>query len=149
MKKPLQALPRAFRVLLVDDNSHGLIARRSVLEEMGLGVSTATCGSEALELLSGGDYHLMVTDFRMPGMDGVELIRWARRAQPDLKVILLSGFVEPLGLTEQSTGADEVIAKSAGEVNLLVRSVIRLLTRKPPASVRESTRAKRDRAGLP
>jgi hypothetical protein len=50
--------------------------------------------------------------------------------------------VEPLGLTEQSTGADEVIAKCAGEVNMLVRSVIRLLTRKPPASTRRSASAK-------
>jgi CheY-like chemotaxis protein len=142
MNKPPRALPQSLRVLLVDDNSHGLIARRSVLEEIGVGVSTATSGSEALQLLSAGEYHLLVTDFKMPGMDGIELIRCAREAKPQLKVILLSGFVEPLGLTEQTTGADEVIAKCAGEVNMLVRSVIRLLTRKPPASDRGAARAK-------
>jgi hypothetical protein len=49
----------------------------------------------------------------------------------DLPIILLSGFVEPLGLTEESTGADVVLSKSAGEVGFLVRSVRRLLSRQP------------------
>ena len=142
MKRPPSALAQPFRVLLVDDNSHGLIARRSVLEEIGAAVSTATSGSEALDLLSASEYHLLVTDYKMPGMDGVELIRLARKSKPDLKIILLSGFVEPLGLTEQTTGADQVIAKCAGEVNMLVRTVIRLLTRKPPGSAPGTLRAK-------
>ena len=142
MKRPPAALSQSFRVLLVDDYSHGLIARRSVLEEIGVAVGTATSGSEALQLLSAGEYQLLVTDFKMPGMDGIELIRRARDAKPDLKVILLSGFVEPLGLTEQSTGADEVIPKCAGEVTMLVRSVIRLLTRRPPMRARKVARAK-------
>jgi CheY-like chemotaxis protein len=133
------------RVLLVDDNCHGLVARKSVLEEMGLLVSTAVSGEEALGLVSSADYDLLITDYRMAAMDGVELIRRARAAKPALKAILLSGFVEPLGLTEQSTGADEVIAKSAGEVAHLVRSVNRLLQRnqkKPPLSAGGSARAK-------
>ena len=56
-------------------------------------------------------------------------------------MILLSGFVEPLGLTEQTTGADVVISKSAGEVNILIRAVGRLL-RKPPESQRGPLRSK-------
>jgi hypothetical protein len=45
---------------------------------------------------------------------------------------LISGFVDPLGLTEQSTGADEVIAKTSGEVIALTRAVARLLNRPAP-----------------
>lgn len=142
MKKSPQPLTLSSRVLLVDDNSHGLIARKSVLESLGLAVATAINGHEALDCLSRDEYQLMVTDYRMPEMDGIELIRLARQANPQLRVILLSGFVEPLGFTEESTGADEVIAKSAGEVNCLIRSVVRLLSRKPPESVRRSARAK-------
>ena len=59
-------------------------------------------------------------------------------------IILLSGFVEPLGLTEQNTGADAVIAKSSNEPAHLVRSVKRLVNRalrKPPARKRASRRA--------
>jgi CheY-like chemotaxis protein len=141
MPRPPQDIPLSSRVLLVDDNSHGLIARKSVLEGMGMSVATATNGHDALALLLSDEYALMVTDFRMPEMDGIELIRRAREAKPKLKIILLSGFVEPLGFTEESTGADEVIAKAAGEVNSLIRSVVRLLGRKPPQRVRRTARA--------
>ena len=56
---------------------------------------------------------------------------------PNARVIMLSGFVEPLGLTEQNTGANAVIAKTSNEAAHLVRSVKRLVNRgarKPPAS---------------
>ena len=45
----------------------------------------------------------------------VELIERIRKVNPNARIILLSGFVEPLGLTEENTGADAVIAKSANE----------------------------------
>jgi CheY-like chemotaxis protein len=123
---------------MVDDNFHGLIARKSVLEELGHKVTTSKCGPEALELFSAGDFDVLITDYRMPGMNGLELIEHVRKLQPSTAIILLSGFVDPLGLSEESTGADIVIPKSAGEVATLVRSVNRLLSRKlprkPPAS---------------
>jgi len=80
----------------------------------------------------------------MPRMDGLELIKRIRSAHAGARIILLSGFVEPLGLTEQSTGADVVIVKSAGEVGQLTRSVKRLLSqpaRKPAASADAPARA--------
>lgn len=132
----------AASVLLVDDNLHGLIARKTLLEELGYRVSTAKDGEEALALLGEVRFDLVVTDYRMPGMDGGELIRRVKAAEPATPVILLSGFVEPLGLTEQATGADVVIGKNAGEIRNLVRSVDRLLhrriPRKPAASQRNA-----------
>lgn len=125
-------------ILLVDDNPHGLIARRTVLEELGYVVHTRPSGSEALELFTSQRVDLVITDFRMPNMDGVELIMRLRQLRADLPVILLSGFVEPLGLTEQSTGADVVLSKSAGEMGFLLRSVRRLLSRQPERKTVES-----------
>ncbi|HXM41124.1 MAG TPA: response regulator [Bryobacteraceae bacterium] len=119
-------------ILLVDDNRQGLIARKSLLQELGYNISTATSGDEALELFLKQNFDVVVTDFKMPRMDGVELIKRIRGAHTGVRIILLSGFVEPLGLTEQSTGADVVIVKSAGEVGQLTRSVKRLLSQ-PPA----------------
>jgi CheY-like chemotaxis protein len=118
-------------ILLVDDNPHGLVARRTVLEELGYVVHTRPGGAEALELFAAQPVDLVITDFRMPGMDGVELITRLRQLRADLPVILLSGFVEPLGLTEQTTGADVVLSKSAGEMGFLLRSARRLLSRDP------------------
>ncbi|HTT65719.1 MAG TPA: response regulator [Bryobacteraceae bacterium] len=132
-------------ILLVDDNRQGLIARRSLLQELGYNISTATGGDEALELLAKQNFDVVVTDFKMPRMNGVELIRRIRSTQAGARIILLSGFVEPLGLTEQSTGADVVIVKSAGEVGQLTRSVKRLLSqpaRKPAVSADAPARAK-------
>ena len=134
------ALPPAKtpEILLVDDNRQGLIARKSLLQELGYNISTATNGDEALKLFSKQNFDVVITDFKMPRMDGIELIKRIRSAQTGARIILLSGFVEPLGLTEQSTGADVVIVKSAGEVGQLTRSVKRLLSqspaRKPAAS---------------
>jgi CheY-like chemotaxis protein len=126
------------RVLLVDDNSDGLLVRKAILEEQGCVITTATNGEEALEAFTKGKFDLMITDFRMPKMNGIELIRRVRPAEPAVAIILISGFVEALGLDEKTTGADAVVNKGAHEIPNLLRSVTRLLARqsakKPPAS---------------
>jgi CheY-like chemotaxis protein len=75
-------------------------------------------------------------------MDGLELIVRLRKQAPELLIILISGFVDTLGLNEATTGADAVIQKSNNEVTHLVRAVNRLLRRKPPMAEGNS-RAKR------
>lgn len=127
-------------ILLVDDNQHGLIARKTVLEELGYRITTAADGEEALERMQASRFDVVVTDFRMPKMGGIELIRRIRETEPAMQVILLSGFVEPLGLTEQSTGADVVLSKNAGEVRNLVRSVDKLVSRRIPRKPAASQR---------
>jgi CheY-like chemotaxis protein len=126
-------------ILLVDDNKHGLLARKALLEELGYTITTAANGEEAFDLFSKEKFDLVITDYKMPKMNGAELIRQIRSCQPSARIILVSGFIEPLALNEASTGADAVIAKSAGEVPMLVRWVARLLTRggqKPARSER-------------
>ena len=134
MKIPTYSTPN---ILLVDDNRDGLLVRRSLLEEIGCCVQIAVNGEEGLKLFQLAKFDVVVTDYRMPGMNGGELIQRIRMLDPQARIILLSGFVEPLGLTEENTGADAVIAKSANEPAHLVRSVKRLLNRavrKPPGS---------------
>jgi len=132
-------------ILLVDDNKLGLSARKSVLEELGHRISTASNGVDALEQFNDRKFDLVVTDYKMPRMNGLELIVGLRKIAPDLPVILISGFVDSLGLNEETTGADVVIQKSANEVSHMVRAVARLLRRKPakkPAAS-EALRTKR------
>src|SRR6185369_3290010 len=121
------------RILLVDDNANGLAARKSVLEELGYRIVTSTSGSDALEHFATSKFDLVVTDYKMPRMDGLELISRLRKYTPDLPIVLVSGYVDTMGMNEASTGADVVIQKSANEVSHLVRSVNRLLRRKLPA----------------
>lgn len=144
-RRSTAAKVEAARILLVDDNRSGLLARRAVLEELGYGTDGAPDGGTALEMFAKQHYDMVVTDFRMPDMDGVELIGRLRAERPELPVILISGFVEALGLSEQTTGANMVIMKSANEVQHLIRSAGRLLKlpRKPVASERSLAPARR------
>lgn len=122
---------------MVDDNKLGLGARRVVMEELGYKVFAASSPEEALSLLETQTVDLMITDYRMPSMTGTELIGQMRARGFEQPVIIISGFVDALGLTEANTGADVVIQKSAHEVAHMVRSVRSLLKprsqRKPPA----------------
>ena len=141
--KTSSALPsESSYILLVDDNSHGLVVRKALLEEVGYKIWIAHNGEEALELYASKQIDLVVTDYKMPKMNGVELIQKIRNSDAAARIIMLSGFVEPLGLDEKSTGADIVISKSSGEVGNLLRSVSRLLNqrvpRKPAASHKPS-----------
>jgi CheY-like chemotaxis protein len=129
-------------VLLVDDSRDGLLVRRALLEEQGYRVQIASNGEEGLELFKAGAFDIVVTDNRMPVMTGLELIRHIRAENHATPVVLLSGMVEPLGLTVENTGADAVIAKNNTEAVNLIRSVRRLLnripSRKPPMSQRRA-----------
>jgi CheY-like chemotaxis protein len=71
----------------------------------------------------------------------IELIRCIREREPQARIILLSGVVEPLGLTEENTGADAVIAKTANEPAHLMRWVKRLLNRTAPRKPARSQKA--------
>jgi CheY-like chemotaxis protein len=123
-------------ILLVDDNDDGILARRSVLEELGYRVVSAKCGSEALRLAEKEALDLVITDYRMSPIDGLELITRLREKNFAKPIILLTGFAENLGLRPDATGADVVIQKSANEIVTLVRHTKRLLAspRKPVSS---------------
>lgn len=119
------------RILLVDDNPHGLTARKMILVDHGYEVETALSGEVAWDIFQKQHFDIVVTDLRMSGIDGVELIRRIRAADAPARTILLSGFINCLGMTEQSTGADELIAKSNREVPELLRAIRKLATRLP------------------
>ncbi len=129
------------RILLVNQNRSGLAARKAVLEEVGHRITTATSGEDAWEHLSKSGFDLVVTEYKMGKMNGVELIKRIRGLELSVPVIMLSGYVDALGLTESTTGADLVLAKSANEVTHLLRAVSRLLrqrVKKPVGSQRKT-----------
>ena len=140
--RQLQLHDRAV-ILMVDDNEHGLIARKNVLKSEGFEALTARNAEAALELLRDLHVDLVVTDYKMTGMNGLAFIAHLRERSPGTPVILLSGFVEPLGLDELSTGADAVLPKCANEAALLVRTVHRLLRRPQRKPVAKEVRTRR------
>lgn len=80
------------RVLVVDDESsiRELLQKTLALAEYD--VDTAPDGRAALERLRLGNYDLLIADLKMPGMDGLTLIREAKRLKTDLPVIIITGF---------------------------------------------------------
>ena len=83
---------RTFRILVVDDE---LIVRDSLKEWLdyeGFSVDTAESGPAALEKLGQTAFNLMLTDIKMPGMDGVELLKAVRESNPDLSVLMMTAY---------------------------------------------------------
>jgi CheY-like chemotaxis protein len=118
-------------ILLIDHNRQGLMARKSILEEQGYSVTTASAGEDGLRQFSEGNFDLVVTEYKMPRINGADVIAHIKGQRPNTPVVLISGMVDALGLTEQNTGADVVVAKSSNEVTHLTRAVNRLLRSKP------------------
>jgi CheY-like chemotaxis protein len=83
-------------------------------------------------------FDLIITDYKMEPVNGLELIRGLRQREVSVPIILLTGFAEALGLQPNSTGADVVLQKSANEITTLVRHTKRLLgpPRKPMSQQR-------------
>lgn len=125
-------------VLLVDDNPNGLTARSIILEEHGFSVTTSGNAEDAWALFQKARFDIVVTDYRLPGMNGGELIRLIRASDSPARIILLSGYIGVLGLSEENTGADELILKSSKEVSELLRAVRKLAhqtpRRRPPSA---------------
>ena len=92
------------RVLVVDDEEGIRTFIGEVLEGEGLRVTLASDGTSAARFLDRESFHLMITDLKMPGLDGMTLLRKARSESPETEVVVLtahgtvSGAVEAMKL---------------------------------------------------
>ncbi len=82
------------RVLVVDDEAsiRDLLEKTLALADPPYDVDTAPDGTTALDRMRAFSYDLLIADLKMPGMDGLALIRQARRIKADLPVIIITGF---------------------------------------------------------
>ncbi|HYU31865.1 MAG TPA: response regulator [Thermoanaerobaculia bacterium] len=120
------------KILVVDDEPAVLFALSEALvdKRRGLHVVTAANGREAMELLQTEKVHLVVSDLRMPDVDGFELLAHLRRAHPSLPVILMTA----LGPDETSArlgveGALECLSKPF-DVEVLRRKIADMLAQR-------------------
>jgi CheY-like chemotaxis protein/two-component sensor histidine kinase len=88
------ALPRA-KVLVVDDDALVAMSTLGMLEDLGHGVIGASSGANAVNILeSGCAVDLLITDYSMPGMTGVQLATMVHKLQPDLPILLATGYAD-------------------------------------------------------
>lgn len=110
------------RILLVDDEASIRLTLGALLQRSGYEVTPADGGEQAVRLLEQQAFDLLLTDLKMPGIDGMQVVAAARQRQPDLAVIVLTGHgsletaIE--GMHQQvfdyllkTTPPDEVIAR--------------------------------------
>lgn len=83
---------RNFRILVADDDEIALDVVSSLLSKEGYPVLTAKDGLEAIATLRRDHIGLIITDLRMPGADGIEVLRQAMRIDPDIAVVILTAY---------------------------------------------------------
>jgi len=88
-----ESIPNRSRALMVDDNADVLATTADLIEAEGFDVTRVPTGEAALTCLGSSEtFRLLVTDYAMPGLNGVDLACWALERFPDLKVLVITGF---------------------------------------------------------
>jgi CheY-like chemotaxis protein len=122
--------PSAVRVLVVDDEPTVVEFVQRVLETAGYGITTATSGDAALQICEQhGMPDLLVTDMKMPRMDGDELASKLRQTEPDLKVLYLTGFADLLFKNKEMLWDGEAYLEKPCSIVGLLEAVSLLLYR--------------------
>ena len=79
------------KILVVDDEKHIRDSCIKLLQRKRYDAEGAGSGAEALEMIEKNPYDLVLLDVRMPGMDGIEVLRRAKELSPDILVLILTG----------------------------------------------------------
>jgi two-component system NtrC family response regulator len=79
-------------VLIVDDEKNYRLVLEALLAPEGYEIVTATNGADALQMVTEGDIDLVVTDMKMPGMTGMELLESSKKVKPDIPVVMMTAF---------------------------------------------------------
>jgi two-component system response regulator FlrC len=115
-------------ILVVDDEPAMRLLVTSILKGEGHEVTAAANGEEAIQLIERHHYHLVITDLKMPGMSGVDLLARVKQDDPETAVILLTAFGTVGGAVEaMRKGAVHYLLKplaNPDELRLAVRRIL-------------------------
>ena len=112
------------KILVVDDEKSMCDFLGIMLQKEGYEVMSTTSGKKALELLDNNFYSMVLTDVRMPGADGFEVLRKSKEVSPDTVVIMITAYGSPEGaVTAIKEGAYDYITKPfrVEEVKLTIK----------------------------
>jgi DNA-binding NtrC family response regulator len=137
------------RILIVEDDEIFLRPLRRTLEVAGFEALAVQGGEEALDLLKSDDVDLVLTDKRLPGIDGVELVRRIKANHPDQAVVMMTAYGTIESAVEaMRVGAVDYLVKpfETAEVMMVVRRAIEFQELK--AASRASIRRNQERFTL-
>ncbi|MDD5555915.1 MAG: sigma-54 dependent transcriptional regulator [bacterium] len=110
----------ALDILLLDDDDNTRRSLSTFLRMHGHEVATAARPSEALAMLGAGAHHVLLTDVRMPEMDGIQVIGRARALSPDLTVIVMTAYGDVKdAVRAMQAGAFDYLTKPLDEEELI------------------------------
>ena len=112
-------------ILVVDDERSMRDFLKILLQKEGYAVVTAHNGENALECLAGQEFDLIISDIRMPGMGGLELLGAVKEQNPDLPVIMITAFASPDDAVQaMKNGAFDYISKpfNVDEIKSVIES---------------------------
>ncbi|NWF94097.1 MAG: sigma-54-dependent Fis family transcriptional regulator [Syntrophaceae bacterium] len=115
------------RILVVDDEMIVCESCKRILEEEGYEVDTALSGMEAFDKMRQSPFDVVITDLKMPGVDGMEVLKTVRRDYPDTIVIMITGFsTVETAVEAMKLGAFDYIPKpfTPDEVSVVVKKAI-------------------------
>ena len=121
------------RIMVIDDEPVALKHLRRILEKLGHRVSTFSNPLRALERLEESSCDLLISDFKMPYLDGLEVLNRAKRIHPDIEVVLITGYASLDGAIEATKqGAFHYLAKpfNPGQVRDIVKQALELKFRR-------------------
>ncbi len=119
MNNPLSNHNDTAHVLVVDDEGPNRYSVSKTLQRVGYVVAEAASGEEALEVMKTQVFDVVLTDIRMPGLDGVELLRRIKEEAPDAIVILMTGYAS-LGTAVEALrlGAHDYLIKPSSSQDI-------------------------------
>ncbi|MCS7228583.1 MAG: response regulator [Candidatus Kryptonium sp.] len=115
-------------ILLVDDDELVRITLKEFLTLLGLVVLEASNGSEGIEKAINNEFHILIADYRMPDMTGIEMIREIYKFKSDFKVIVLTGFTNEIGDDVIKELNILAVLQKPAELGALERLVTQLLS---------------------
>jgi CheY-like chemotaxis protein len=122
MSQQAAAFPSA--VLVVDDEPVVLELFSRLLREKSLPVRTAATADEAIRLLQDEEFACVVADKNLPGMDGIDLVRKVRRAQPHCACIIMTGYASMESAVEAlRLGAVDYLLKPFDDLDLVAQRI--------------------------
>lgn len=108
------------KILVVDDEIGIRQSLKKILEKEGFEVVTASNGEEAFKVIRPGDIDLLITDIRMAGMDGLELLKVCKSVSPYTEVIMITGYASvDTAVDSMKQGAYDYITKPFKKADIL------------------------------